>query len=183
MQSRWRALGLSIGAAVIVTAVARLWIVDFYRQSSRSMSPLIAPGDVFWGNKAAIWFSGGFVRGDVIIFKQTVGDRTEIWVMRIIGLPGDVIETAGAEVSINGSPVAHTTIGNVDGNLRVLEKIGDQSHEILVSQAAAPSARNVAVKVPAGSFFVMGDNRSLARDSRYIGTVPQDKLVALCFRR
>lgn len=147
------------------------------------MSPLIAPGEVFWGNKVAVRFSGGFVRGDVIIFKQPVEDRTEFWVMRIVGLPGDIIETAGVKVSINGNPIAHTTIGSVDGNLRILEKIDGRSHEILVSQAEAPISRNVVVKVPADSFFVMGDNRSLAFDSRYIGTIPRENLVALCFRR
>jgi signal peptidase I len=95
-------------------------------------------------------------RGDVIVLVvQEAAGKTEL-VKRVVGLPGDSVEIRNDVAFVNG--VQEPSLGQVVG-------------------APQYSTTESAITVPAGRLYVMGDNRPLSEDSRYIGTVPMSGVM------
>jgi signal peptidase I len=122
-----------------------------------SMMPTLRNGDhvlITHGDK-------NLQRGDVIVFKFVEGTAENELVKRVIGVPGDTVEVRGDVAYVNG--VAEPARGQV------------VKPEYAVSRAP--------YKVPSGMLFVMGDNRAVSEDSRYIGPIAIDgirgKVVAI----
>ncbi len=137
-------------------------------------------------------------RGDIVVFRPPWAPG-EDWIKRVVGLPGDRVVVKGEKVWINGQLVNDRTVGpyrSSRGNLEsaylernnaaVLdEHLGRVDHKILempdinsspLGAPGVPNAHNPEI-VPAGCYFVMGDNRDNSEDSRYHGCVPEDALV------
>jgi len=91
-------------------------------------------------------------RGDIVAFRH---DRTgpRIYLKRVIGIPGDRIAIARGTVSVNGAPLVEPYVRFGDGR-----SFGD-------------------VTVPAGAYYVLGDNRPRSDDSRAWGFVPQREVI------
>ena len=149
-------------------------------------------------------------RGDVVVFKPP-GRENETWVKRVIGLPGDTIAVDNGTVILNGQRVAKTPIGNtaiVVSPNSPCRTIGGAPHfghtaagaetclypafrETLpggrsfttLDQADVGADHFDTITVPAGTVFMMGDNRDDSEDSRFspevggAGFVPLDHLV------
>lgn len=100
-------------------------------------------------------------RGEIIVFQAT---ETEKYIKRIIALPGDTVEVIGDTLLINGKaqsePYLQAVIDKVHAN--------GQIYNMLDSEA---------LKVPAGTLFVLGDNRSNTVDSRILGMIDQEKVI------
>ena len=125
-----------------------------------SMEGAIVPGDHLLIDKLsyARWF--GFLpplravqRGDIVSFVEPGGRL--VLVKRVIALGGDRVDIEGDKVRVNGQAVAIP--------YRVLLR------------ARSPQRR--ALTVPAGSYFVLGDNRDLSEDSRAFGPVPAGSVI------
>jgi signal peptidase I len=141
-------------------------------------------------------------RGDVIVFRYP-HDTTQDYIKRIVGLPGDRVEYRNHALKINGVPVV---LGPMDRYYdptkaqtyqQYREKLGDVEHRIIWAEgdgtqafAAVPQTNpgacvysdgGVECTVPAGSFFVMGDNRDNSEDSRFWGFVPDRNIVGHAF--
>jgi signal peptidase I len=130
--------------------------------------------------------------GDIVVFRWP-GDRSQIWVKRVIGLPGDRIALHDGRVSINGTPVEVQPDGkgqaeNEDGSLapaaRFIETLpGQRKHLIFKLTPYNPLDNMAEITVPPGHLFVMGDNRDNSADSRVplreggVGLLPVDNLV------
>lgn len=106
------------------------------------------------------------------------------YVKRIIGVPGDHIVYRNETLYINGKPISDKTIGSYKGRMIIgaelhQEKLGNVVHDLLIT----PGAEYVQGdwNVPAGHYFVMGDNRDNSFDSRYWGFVPEKDLVGRAF--
>ena len=90
--------------------------------------------------------------GDVIAFSYPL-DPTRDFMKRVIGVPGDSIEVNRGQVIRNGMPLAEPYVVNED--------------KLTISP----------VKVPEGSYFVLGDNRPASSDSRSWGFVHEEHII------
>jgi signal peptidase I len=142
-------------------------------------------------------------RGDVMVFRYPVDPRVD-YIKRVIGLPGDEISYINQTLSVNGQPVETKSLGEFynEDRLRYAplysEKLGAVEHKILVDprrpayygpdpktfpmhENCRYTAEGVTCKVPAGHYFMMGDNRDDSQDSRYWGFVPDENIVGKAF--
>ena len=129
-------------AIVIAVAVNMLLIVNAVIPSA-SMEPTIMTGDRIFGNRLA-YRNEDPQRGDIVIFRFP-DDESQLFIKRIIGLPGDTVEVKDGLVFINGSETP------LDEPYVKVDPIGDYGP----------------VEVPLECYFMMGDNRNCSADSRF----------------
>ena len=146
-------------------------------------------------------------RGDIIVFKYPGNrydphrdDRPDNkpiftnYVKRVIGLPGDRIRMDGRNVMVNGKPLPEHQLDAIDNNDRApldiktttLRKAGE-AYDVYYNPDFVEEDYPIFRKdyegdgrelvIPAGKYFVMGDNRNNSEDSRYWGFVPRDLVI------
>ncbi len=145
-------------------------------------------------------------RGDVMVFHYPEDPSTD-YIKRVIGVPGDVVVYRNKRLSINGKEQQLQRDGEynyVESELRFVhterykEDLGGRIHAVLLNpdlpqihlgniasfphrEACTYSEEEMRCTVPAGNYFMMGDNRDNSRDSRYWGFVPDDMIVGKAF--
>ena len=141
-------------------------------------------------------------RGDVMVFRYPV-DPSMDYIKRVIGVPGDRVEYIDKRLTVNGEVVETTRDGEYlhSGKLyyspRYREVVGGVEHQILIEDKAPafvpqvmdfPGRENctytrsgVSCTVPAGHYYMMGDNRDASSDSRVWGFVPEENIVGKAF--
>ncbi len=141
-------------------------------------------------------------RGDVMVFRFP-GDPSLDYIKRVVGLPGDKVEYFDKKLTINGQPVPQNAAGDYLHTDRLyyspsfVEKLGSVEHRIIVENAAPAyvsqvtkypfqenctyTNRGLSCTVPAGHYFMMGDNRDGSFDSRGWGFVPEKNIVGKAF--
>ena len=179
----------------LVVLILRAFIVEPFRIPSASMMPTLLIGDFILVNKYDYGIRLPVVntkiiqykepqRGDIIVFRYPE-DPSIPYIKRVIGIPGDHISYRDKTVYVNDKPMKQEILGTyyTQGtglNSWLKEDLGNVEHEILVNPD-----RNLhndeEITVPAGNYFVMGDNRDNSRDSRYWGFVPEKNLVGRAF--
>ncbi|MEO6895872.1 MAG: signal peptidase I [Caldimonas sp.] len=145
-------------------------------------------------------------RGDVMVFRFPKDPSTD-YIKRVVGVPGDEVVFRNQQLFLNGQLVPTEPMpppGFYDEEARryspeFKEKLGNVEHGILINPQSTPffggqdgnqfpfrencrySADGVACKVPAGNYFMMGDNRDNSLDSRYWGFVPDENVIGKAF--
>lgn len=163
-------LAVVIGALVVALVVKTFLFQAFYIPSA-SMEPTLEKGDRVLVNKVS-YDLHDVNRGDIIVFEldaEDVGpDGIKDLIKRVIGLPGDVVESRDGVVYVNDRALEEPYLeeGTITGD--------------------PEDSRNPAIErqtVPEGHVFVLGDNRSNSADSRYPyrGPIPIDTIVGRAF--
>ena len=141
-------------------------------------------------------------RGDVMVFRYPPQPSLD-YIKRVVGLPGDEVAYLNKQLFINGEPVAKVPqpefydSGTMRYSSQYGETLGAKQYQTLNDgdrpsfiPAAAEfpykdqcrySVEGVVCKVPAGHYFLMGDNRDNSLDSRYWGFVPEANIVGKAF--
>jgi len=139
---------LPIVIGVVVAFGLKTWVVSAAVVPSSSMYPTIPATEThhvyILDNKLAIDFGRKVFRGEVVVFHYP-DDPKELYVKRVVGLPGDTVEVIANAVYVNGKKLNESNPNIAKSNL---PKLGTYH-------------------VPAGHYFMLGDNRLVSRDSRY----------------
>jgi signal peptidase I len=156
--------GAIVVVAVLAALLLRAFVVQPYYIPSGSMEPTLLVGDKVLVNKLSYDFHP-IHRGDIIVFKTPPNDTTpgvKDLIKRVIGLPGETIWSGptGA-IFINGQELKQSWL----------------SPEA-IANPGPPIPRMV---IPAGDYFVMGDNRSNSTDSRTFGPISKNLIVGRAF--
>ena len=174
----------------------RSFVAEPFRIPSSSMMPTLLIGDFILVNKFAYGLRwpitnrkfidiGEPERGDVVVFRPPQHPR-EDWIKRVVGLPGDTIGYHDNKVSINGRELPYRVeavyqgVGqgrDATGAMRLTEGLPGHPHFVLRRDDTPFSFRGEGDwTVPAGHYFVMGDNRNNSEDSRFWGFLPEANL-------
>ena len=189
---------LPIGLVMVVMAPIRSVIADWNDVPSGSMRPTILEGDRIYVNMLAFGLRLPFTqtwlarwdeprRGDIATFASPADGIC--LVKRIVGVPGDTIELRDNMLLINGvqSTVNTTTAamqplpnGRTVPATLARENLSGVEHAVEFIPGINSRSTFAPLVVPQGKYFVMGDNRDLSNDSRFIGMVPLDSFYGRC---
>jgi len=207
---RWSAQLGQVVAIVAIVLVAKGALAEPFYVPSGSMEPTLLIGDALLASKYPYGYSTASLpihvalpetgrvfgdtpkRGDVVVFRWP-GDRSQVWVKRVIGLPGDRVQLRQGVVYLNGlaAKVRPDGLGESEDDngasepaRRYIETLpGGVAHEIFKIYDHGRLDNTEEVTVPPGHLFVMGDNRDNSADSRVpvrdggVGLLPIDNLV------
>jgi signal peptidase I len=142
-------------------------------------------------------------RGDVMVFKYPK-DMSLDYIKRVVGVPGDKVTYKNKRLTINGEEVTYATLpdfSNRDRNLSIYKQYSEDltgvAHSVLNDDTRPADVRypdqfpyrdnctyddlGFTCVVPAGHYFMMGDNRDNSLDSRFWGFVPDENIVGKAF--
>jgi signal peptidase I len=150
-QLHWRSVASATFQIAVLAVLALAFFMRTPQVSGLSMAPHIASGEIVLINTMAYRLRAP-ARGDIIAFHHE-GPTPQTFIKRVIGLPGDRIEIRRGTVYVNGTALTEPYVQFPD----------EHSYG--------------AVIVPAGSLYVLGDNRADSEDSRVFGFVPQNDVM------
>lgn len=192
--------------ALIIALVIRTFLFQPFNIPSGSMKATLLVGDYLFVSKYSYGYShfslpmspplfsgripSGWLpeRGDVVVFRLPKDDSID-YIKRVIGLPGDKIQVIDGGVVINGVPVKREPApafveaeetGRATPVKRWKETLPNGVTFYTLDLVDNGFADNTQVyTVPAGQYFMMGDNRDNSTDSRFsqVGTVPFENIV------
>jgi len=147
-------------------------------------------------------------RGDVVVFRYPLNPSQD-FIKRVIGVGGDVVEYRDKALTVNGKPwpqqpdssysyLEGLRFETLDRSVEKTDGEASRAHTIGINKNAQPvypsnvrpfsgrencdyNERGFKCRVPAGHYFMMGDNRDNSDDSRYWGFVPDDHIRGRAF--
>jgi signal peptidase I len=203
---------LLIALVIVVFSSFWAWLLAHrvFSVPSGSMTPTLQEGDYLWPSTLSYGlsretypfslplgdmrlFASTPRRGDVVAFRRPAHD--DIYFKRVIGLPGDQIQLKKGRLYINGNMVEREFVADADD-----DELSEADASAPIYKETLPEGRSYLIQeiegdegyydntavfiVPAGSYFVLGDNRDNSSDSRIdaaqngVGMVPYENFIA-----
>lgn len=198
--SRWYSLILIFLVAELSLAVlVKSFVFEPFTIPASSMLPTLRSGDYMFAQKYAYGYSRytlpyglgprhrilghGPERGDVVIFRQPMDPRID-YVKRVVGLPGDRIQMKSGILYLNGTAVPREPAGDFTYESETARAFREtlpsgRSYTIIEQTDESRGDNTREFVVPAGHYFMLGDNRDNSRDSRFdVGFVPDENIYA-----
>jgi len=170
---------LTLVIAILIAYLAQAYVVKPYRVPSASMSPTLKPGDRLIADRLSLAFRDP-ARGEIVVFHpptcvagenkegvcsttdrtRRVGPSSQTFVKRVIGLPGELIWAKGGNVWVK--PPGKPAVRLPEAYLHRVRTAG--------------FAKTL---LPAGCYFMMGDNRHNSYDSRMWGCEPRSDILGI----
>lgn len=141
---------------VLVALLFTSFIISHNKIPTSSMVSTINIGDHVLTNMFPYYYRDPQY-GEIVVFNRPNG---ESWVKRVIGLPGDVIDIVDGKVYRNGELLDETAYLD----------------EGVTSEILGADPIDFPFTVPEEHYFLMGDNRFVSQDSRYIGAIPREDI-------
>lgn len=143
--------------SLALVVVIRTFLVQPFYVKGASMEPNYLDHEYLLIDEVSYRFHNP-VRGDTVVFRYP-RNPSEFFIKRVIGLPGETVTVSGGAISINGTRLIESYLdGLITGN--------DQQ-----------------VTLPAGQYFLLGDNRTVSLDSRIFGPVSRSAIVGRVWLR
>jgi signal peptidase I len=150
-----------IVGALLVALVVKTFLFQAFYIPSVSMDPTLKVGDRVLVNKLSYDFHD-VRRGDIVVFKAPPGENSATvkdLIKRVIGLPGETVESRDGHIVIDGQPLKEPYL-----------------HGVVTGAMEAKTIRP-------GHVWVMGDNRPNSKDSRFFGDIDEHLIVGRAFVR
>lgn len=147
---RTRLIAVWLRDLIVSLAISCFIIIFLYQPvkvEGTSMMPSLEDQERIFVNKF-VYRWAPIERGDIVVFRYP-RDPSKSFIKRVIGLEGDRVRISAGQVYVNGKPLQEDYVPREYADLRSYQEI----------------------VVPAHSFFVLGDHRSLSNDSRDFGSV------------
>ncbi|PYJ31360.1 MAG: signal peptidase I [Verrucomicrobia bacterium] len=167
----------SVLIVVLMLFAVKALFVGYYRIPQNGMYPTLPAGSVLFTIRRPYSDISAVKRGDVIVFVREQNGQRYNYIWRVIGLPGDAVQTSGESLILNGQPAVRERLADANGKSVFRESIGNVSYEIAFDPSASERPPDVSVSVPPDHLFVMGDNRFNAFDSRRFGPIPFSSII------
>lgn len=162
----------TIVIAVALALFIRAFFVQSFKIPSGSMRDTLLEGDKILVNKLIYGPKIPFTNidlpsirkpqtGDIVVFKYPIDPKRD-FIKRLIASEGQTVEIIDNRVYVDGQP---TGIEQIDSN---------------IYYASGPFG-NEKIIVPENSYFVLGDNSYVSKDSRFWGYVPEENIVGRAF--
>jgi signal peptidase I len=183
----------SLLSLVVIALFLHAFVIQPYLIPSESMEHTLLVGDFLLVNKQVYAPPGkltrwlmpyrNVARGDVVIFHSPE-DANRFLVKRVVGLPGDRLRIADGRLTVNGATLDEPYVANEPAAANPFRD--DFPARLYTDPQVDPRwwrqmqslTHEGELVVPAGDYFVLGDNRNHSKDSRYWGFVPRQAIVA-----
>jgi signal peptidase I len=136
---------------LLIYVLVRTFLFENYRVVGHSMLPTLEDDQFLIVNKLGYRLHEP-QRGDVVVFRDPRSPDRKL-IKRVVGMPGEVIETRNGQVYVDGEPL-------------------DEPYIQAPGRYSQPSTQ-----IPEGHYYVLGDNRNNSSDSHNWGNLPQDRIV------
>lgn len=169
----------SIIAIFLALLTVKTFFIGYYHipQKGNGMYPTLVPGDHLFTMKRPYADASSVQRGDIVVFVHEENGQLYNYIWRVVGLPGDKIEASGEALSVNGQPVQRQRVREAGGSTIFREQVGDATYEVAFDTSPRFVPPDSAITIPSGQFYVMGDNRFQATDSRYFGPIAFSSII------
>jgi len=180
----------ALASTIVIAVFVITFLVQAFQIPSESMERTLLIGDYLLVDKVhfasgGVWGHilpyGTIQRGDIVVFRYPVHPEQH-FVKRVIGIPGDRVRLIDKQVYVNEKPVSEQYAIHQAADV-------DRYRDNFPQSVPSPSqdahwwvqmrrlVHGGELEVPAGSYFVLGDNRDYSLDSRYWGFVPRENII------
>jgi len=155
--------------AIVAALLVQAFLVKPYRIPSESMAATLVPRDRVLVNRV-VYRLHAPGRGDIVVIDSAAVGR--ILIKRVVALPGETVSVDGGAVYIDGRRLDEPYVHRVGGETEPTEPFRGTGQ---------PWSLERPYTVPAGHYFLMGDNRVVSDDSRDWGPAPRREIIGEAF--